>query len=208
MMRRRQPGRHGDPRGRAILVRHAATSWSGVRYSGRSDPWLSSAGRAQAAALAAEIAAELRPGSTVRIVSSPARRARQTARAIEAALTGRGEVRLTSGVRVDARWAEVDVGQVDGWTFAHIERRLPALAAVLAAGDPAVDWPAGEMAAALGRRVSAAWADVVAEPAETVIVVSHAGPLRLAVAAAEGRDPREVPFAEVAARRHVLRSDT
>jgi broad specificity phosphatase PhoE len=205
MGRQQAPDEAGHP-ARAILVRHAATTWSGVRYSGRSDPWLSPAGRAQAAALAAEVAADLRPGEAVCLVSSPSRRARQTARAIEAAVIRRGDVHLVRGLRLDPRWAEVDVGQVDGWTFERIERRLPALAAALAAGDPAIDWPAGERAADLDRRVEAAWADVVAEPADTVIVVSHAGPLRLAVAAAEGRDPREVPFAEVAARRCVLRS--
>lgn len=197
---------HGTLRAQAILVRHAATRWSGVRYSGRSDPWLSPAGRAQAAALAAEVAADLRTGESVSLVSSPARRARQTARAIEAAVARRGDMRLVDGLRLDPRWSEVDVGRVDGWTFERIERRLPALAAALAAGDPAIDWPAGETATGLGRRVLAAWADVVAEPADTVIVVSHAGPLRLAVAAAEGRDPHEVPFAAVASRRCVLRS--
>lgn len=198
--------RGGRPRAQAILVRHAATAWSGRRYSGRSDPWLSPAGRAQALALATEVAAELHPGGSVRIISSPARRARQTARAIEAAVARRGDVPMAAGLRLDPRWAEVDVGQVDGWTFQRIELRMPALAAALAAGDPAIDWPGGETAAALGRRVLDGWAGVLAEPADTVIVVSHAGPLRLAVAAAEGRDPHEVPFAEVAARRCVLRS--
>lgn len=192
----------------AILVRHAATAWSGVRYSGRSDPWLSPSGRVQAQVTGADVAATLRPGVTVQLVSSPARRARQTARAIEAAVRRRGDIRLAPTLRFDPRWAEVDVGRVDGWTFQRIERQMPALGAALAAGDPDIDWPGGESAVALRVRVTGAWSSVVAERADTVIVVSHAGPLRLAVATAEGRDPRDVPFAEVAAMRCVLRSGT
>ena len=40
---------------RDVLVRHAATTWSGRRYCGRSDPSLSTAGRAAARALAATL---------------------------------------------------------------------------------------------------------------------------------------------------------
>jgi len=189
-----------------LLVRHAATAWSGIRYSGRSDPWLSPAGRAQALELGDAVAPRIRPGARVGIVSSPARRARQTARAVERALRRRPDVHVQPHLRVDPRWAEVDVGAVDGWTFERIERRWPELAASLAQGDPAIDWPAGESAVALEARVRAAWAEVWKEPASTVIVVTHAGPLRLAVAVAESRDPRDVPFEGVGGLYRVLRS--
>jgi broad specificity phosphatase PhoE len=189
-----------------LLVRHAATAWSGIRYSGRSDPWLSAEGRAHALALAEAVAAGLPADARVAIVSSPARRARQTARAIERAVRRRRDVRLQPGLRLDPRWAEVDVGSVDGWTFERIERRWPELAASLASGDAAIDWPGGERAAALEARVRAAWAEVWRASASTVIVVTHAGPLRLALAVAGSRDPREVPFEGVGGLRRVLRS--
>jgi broad specificity phosphatase PhoE len=189
-----------------LLVRHAATAWSGIRYSGRSDPWLSPAGRAQALELGDAVATRVRAGAEVAIVSSPARRARQTARAIERALRGRPDVQLQPHLRFDPRWAEVDVGAVDGLTFQRIERRWPELAASLAEGDPAIDWPGGERAATLEARVRAAWADVWKESASTVIVVTHAGPLRLAIAVAESRDPADVPFEGVGGLYRVLRS--
>ncbi|HYH93896.1 MAG TPA: histidine phosphatase family protein, partial [Candidatus Saccharimonadales bacterium] len=65
-------------------MRHAPTAWSGRRYCGRSDPPLSSEGRA----LADAVAADLAPGlpDAVHLVTSPRRRALATATAIVAAL--------------------------------------------------------------------------------------------------------------------------
>ena len=54
--RRWKAGRLGeDPlplRLAVILVRHASTAWSGIRYCGRSDPPLDAAGESAAALLA------------------------------------------------------------------------------------------------------------------------------------------------------------
>lgn len=171
-----------------VLVRHAATTWSGRRYCGRSDPWLSAAGRAEAIALAREVAAVAVP--PVHIVSSPRRRARQTARAIAAALG-------VAPITIDPRWAETDFGRMEGRTFAEVERHDPGLAAQLAAGEIPTDWPDGETAEALATRVGAAVAAIAdrADGPGTLVVVSHAGPLRLAIAWAEDRDPRSVALA-------------
>ena len=65
------------------------------------------------------------------------------------------------------------------------------LAARLAAGDAAIDWPDGETALALRSRVTTAWSALIADPRPTV-VVSHAGPLRLVLALVRGRPPDEV----------------
>ena len=78
-----------------ILVRHAATAWSGIRYCGRSDPPLSEAGHAQAARLASTLGQAL--PTDARIISSPSLRARATAEAIAAA-AGLGPV------EADERW--------------------------------------------------------------------------------------------------------
>jgi broad specificity phosphatase PhoE len=160
-----------------VLVRHASTAWSGVRYCGRSDPPLSPAGRAEAARLAADLARDLPPRT--RIVSSPSRRAVATAMAI-------ADVADLPGVEIDDRWREADVGIAEGRTFDELAAIAPALAARLAGGDMAVDWPDGETHASLAERVSAAWTDLVAD-GRPVVVVTHAGPLVHARALAEDR---------------------
>ena len=158
-----------------IFVRHGATSWSGRRYCGRSDPPLSADGRAAVAAVAAELAPALPPG--VRFVTSPARRARQTA-AVLAAAAG------ADHIEVDERWREADFGLAEGRTFDELAAVEPALASALAGGVTEIDWPGGETAAQLATRVEAAWAELVARARPTV-VVSHGGPIRHAI----GFDP-------------------
>ncbi len=161
-----------------ILVRHASTSWTGHRYCGLSDPPLDRPGRAAATALAAELAPTI-PASA-RIISSPARRALETAAPLATA-AGLGPV------EVDPRWSEADFGIAEGRTFEELERVAPAVARALAAGEMSIDWPDGETAARLLDRVTAAWRALVEADRDTVLV-SHAGPLRIAIALA-GRGP-------------------
>ena len=167
-----------------VLIRHAATAWSGRRYSGRSDPPLSVAGRRAAEMLAVRLAATLPAG--VRIVSSPSRRARETATILATAAA-------PAVLEIDARRMEADFGVADGLTFDDIEARSPALAARLAAGDFDIDWPDGETVVALHDRVAAAWAAILATGQPTV-VVSHAGPIRIALALATDGTPADVPL--------------
>jgi broad specificity phosphatase PhoE len=167
-----------------VLIRHAATAWSGRRYSGQSDPPLSAAGRRAAETMAAELAASLPAG--VRIISSPSQRARETAAILATAAA-------PAVLETDGRWMEAGFGGAEGLTFDEIEAWSAVLAARLAAGDVEIDWPDGETAAALYDRVAAAWAAIVATERPTV-VVSHAGPIRVAVALATGRTPAEVPL--------------
>ena len=168
--------------GDIILVRHAPTAWTGLRYCGRSDPPLDAGGRTAAARLAADLAASALPGT--RIVTSPSRRARETAAAI-------ADAAGITEVTVDDRWREADFGIAEGLTFDGLATVDPDLARRLADGDTAIDWPGGETAGALAERVSAAWRDVVAH-ADGIVVVSHAGPLRVAIALATGREPGTV----------------
>ena len=161
-----------------VLVRHASTAWSGVRYCGRSDPPLSSIGVDEALRLAESLAGDLPPGT--RVVSSPSRRATMTAAAIV-------EAAGLATAAIDDRWREADLGIAEGRTFDELTAIAPDLAAALAAGELAIDWPAGETHAALADRVASAWAALVTDGRPTV-VVTHAGPFMHARALA-GRRP-------------------
>ena len=167
-----------------VLVRHAATAWSGRRYSGQGDPPLSAVGRRSAGTLASRLASTLPPG--IRIVASPSRRAYETAALLATRMA-------PIVLETDARWIEADLGDVEGLTFDEIAARYPDLAQRLAGGAVDIDWPAGETAAALHARVAAAWWEIVAADRPTV-VVSHGGPIRIAVALATGRATVEVPL--------------
>jgi broad specificity phosphatase PhoE len=142
--------------------------------------------------MAQAVAADLAPilPLDVRIVTSPSRRAMSTADAIAARMS-------RPRVEVDDRWLEVDVGLAEGLTFDQVAERFPDLAAELATGSGSIDWPGGETAAALERRIADAWAAVVADGRPTV-VVSHAGSIRVAIALATGHCPDEVDFPAVA----------
>ena len=160
-----------------VLVRHGATSWSGRRYCGRSDPWLTAEGRAAVGVLAAELSTMVDAGTL--IVSSPARRARQTATVLAGAIGGR--------IELDDRWRETDFGAAESLTWEQFERRFPELAGIVATGG-LVDWPDGERAVDLERRVRAAWSDLV-EGGEPVVIVSHGGPLRIIASARHAPEP-------------------
>jgi len=149
------------------LVRHAATDWSGVRYCGRTDVPLSSVGREQLRPLVAYLSSVTLDRTAV--ITSPASRSRETAKAIAAA--------MGSELRVDDRLREVDFGDAEGLTFADVERRWPQLAAALALGDDQVDWPGGERSRDLTERVRAAWAEL-SERSAAAVAVTHGGPLR------------------------------
>lgn len=160
-----------------VLVRHAATAWTGLRYCGRSDPPLSERGAADAARLATSFGSTL--DADWLVVTSPSRRAVATAEAIASAA---GVVR----VEVDDRWREAHLGVAEGRTFDELEADHPDLAAALAAGDLAIDWPDGETHLSLALRVAAAW-DALVERGRSAVVVTHAGPLLHAHAIAMGR---------------------
>ena len=149
------------------LVRHAATEWSGIRYCGRTDAPLSDAGREQVAPLVAYLSAVTQRHTTV--LTSPARRCRDTASPIAAALQGE--------LLVDDRLREIDFGDAEKLTFAEIEARWPSLAAALAAGETGIDWPGGERCGDFTERVQAVWADL-SRNATDVVIVTHGGPLR------------------------------
>jgi probable phosphoglycerate mutase len=178
-----------------VFVRHAQTTWSGRRYCGRSDPALDAFGRRAAAALADTLAPTFTPDML--IISSPARRARQTAAALATAAR-------IERVEIDDRWSEADFGRAEGHTFDELQMLEPGLAAALAHGETNIDWPDGETAAAFGARIEAAWTSLLAR-GQPAVVVSHGGPLRHAIALACALPPDRValPDPATAVRCHV-----
>lgn len=145
-----------------VLVRHGQTPENarGVLL-GRQDPSLSETGRQQAAALAGVV-----PRDAL-VVSSPLRRARETAEAF-----GRSVV-------VDERWIELDYGRIDGFRPDEVGddlwRRWRA--------DPTFVPAGGESLSALGKRVRDACDELAIEAAQgDVVVVSHVSPIKAAIA--------------------------
>jgi probable phosphoglycerate mutase len=178
-------GQVGTPT-RLILLRHGETGLSVQgRYSGRGDPELTALGHDQAAAAAARLAGpeagRLAPWGVVAVLTSPLRRARQTAAAVADAL----------GVPLGVRDAliETDFGGWEGLTFAEAAERDPDLHARWL-GDEHEAPPGGESFAAVGTRVAADLAEIVAAyPGETVVVVTHVTPIKLLLRAALAGGP-------------------
>lgn len=146
-----------------LLLRHGQTPLSvEKRFSGTVEAALTDVGQRQAAAVAARLADE--PFDAV--VSSPLKRARQTADAL-----GRDYV-------VDEDLRETDFGAWEGLTFAEVRERHPdELNAWLA--DPAVPPPGGESLLATVERVRAARDRLMAAyPGGRILVVSHVTPIK------------------------------
>jgi broad specificity phosphatase PhoE len=170
---------------RIWLVRHAPTAWTGRRYCGRADPPLSEEGRRVADAVAVTLAGEVPRGTP--IWASPARRARATAEAIAAAVTG--------AMETADELVEVNVGRVEGLTWGELSTREPDLAAAIGRGGP-VDWPDGESAADLTARAAHVAARIrAATGAGTGLVVVSHGTLLHAVSAQLAGPGEAVPAA-------------
>ncbi|MEV4009605.1 bifunctional RNase H/acid phosphatase [Nonomuraea angiospora] len=153
-----------------LLLRHGETALSVERrFSGRGDAELTPNGLAQAAAAAERLSRE--PYRLDVIVSSPLKRARQTAEAV-ARRTG-------LDVEVDEDLRELDFGDWEGHTFTEVQRRWPAeLSAWLA--DPETAPPGGESFATVARRVQAAGERLVERyEGKTVLAVSHVTPIKM-----------------------------
>ena len=125
-----------------MLLRHGQTELSVQRrYSGHGDPELTALGHAQATAAAARLG-EL--PDVAAVLSSPLRRARQTAAAV-AETTGAPLVTRDGLI-------ETDFGGWEGLTFAEAKERDPELHASWL-GSEEVAPPGGESFAEVGRRI-------------------------------------------------------
>ena len=162
--------------GSLFLVRHAPTdaSASGRNLGGTTDMPLSPAGRDLADALARTLRAELAelPHDEVRLVSSPARRCRETIAPI-AVMLGLG----SDAVAAEPGLLEIDYGAWDGLTPDECLARDPELRATWLADPFATRCPGGESGADVAARafpvidVLTAWLE--ADRSRCAVVVAH-----------------------------------
>ncbi len=171
---------HLRERSTFVLLRHAETAYTPQQRlsgSGGGDPPLTDVGMAQAQAAAGVLAGEAR-WPVQAVVSSPARRARQTAEAAARVLGV--QVREVEGLR------ECSFGEWDGHTVAEVQQRWPdELAQWLV--STAVAPPGGESFDAVWARVRRTRDQLLARYAgETVLVVSHVMPIKTLVSLCVG----------------------
>jgi probable phosphoglycerate mutase len=154
-----------------LLLRHGATEHSPqLRFSGRNGLALSAAGEQQAAAAAQRLAAE---ADLAAVVTSPLRRARQTADVVAA--------KLGLPVETEDGLTEADFGAFEGLTAAEAEQRYPADYARWRA-SPELAPPGGEPLAEVARRVRRARDAVLGRHADrTVVLVTHVTPIKTLV---------------------------
>ena len=155
---------------RLVLARHAVTAETGPQLTGRKPGVdLSEEGQRQAAALAERLASL----PVAAVYASPIERTAQTAQAV--ADRHRLAVRALDGA-LEADYGEwtgqplSDLAKTDLW---KVVQRSPSRAA----------FPGGESLAAMQARIVAALdAVIAAHPGELVVVVSHADPIKAAIA--------------------------
>ncbi|MGK5642223.1 bifunctional RNase H/acid phosphatase [Streptomyces sp. URMC 126] len=175
-----------------VLLRHGETALTPQKRfsgSGGSDPELSPAGRRQAEAVAAALAAR---GTIQAVVSSPLRRCRETAGVVAG--------RLGLDVRVEDGLREADFGAWEGLTFAEARERYPADLDAWLASTKAAPTGDGESFAAVARRVALARDRLLARYAgRTVLLVSHVTPIKSLVRLALGAPPESLFKMELSA---------
>jgi broad specificity phosphatase PhoE len=147
------------------LVRHAATSAPKGVAIGSSDPHLSVAGRAQARALAEDLATR----ELAAIYSSDRVRAIHTAAAI-AAVHG-------LPVQVDSRLREIDFGAWEGRNLAELWLEEPEAAVAWEADLAATPTSFAETVAQLQSRVGSFLEQMLSQAGGEIAVVGHRGSL-------------------------------
>ncbi len=158
-----------------LLVRHGQTPTTGASLPGRAPGLhLADTGRAQADAAAARIA---RLPAVAAVYASPLERTRETAAPIAKACGQK--VRIARGL------LECDFGE---WTGRALKElfRLPEWSTVQRYPS-GFRFPGGESFTEMQQRITGTVARLVAEhPGETIVAVSHADPIKAAIAHAMG----------------------
>lgn len=155
---------------RIILARHGVTDFTASeRWDGRggADPGLNADGRAQADDLAARFATYFADVDVSRVISSSLSRARQTAEPV-ASVIGRP-------VDPDPAWDELAFGEWDGRSWPELRADHPNDVERFMY-DETFRVPGGESHVDLHARVRPAFERLL-QSGETVLVVSHWGPI-------------------------------
>jgi len=160
-----------------ILVRHGRTQLNATHcLQGRVDAELDEVGENQATAVGAYLAQRDKPA---KIISSPLRRAQQTAHRIATHFS-------IDDVVTDDRWIEIDYGVYDGLPLGDVPREVWNRWRT----EPEFTPKGGESFAALHQRVHAACEELAANDVDgDVVIVSHVSPMKSASAWALGVDP-------------------
>ncbi len=163
-----------------LFVRHGTTPTTGTVLPGRARGLhLSDAGREQAEAVAQRLAALAgRPtGGPVAVYASPLERTRETAAPVARALGLR--------VRTERGLLECDFGE---WTGAELKVLMRTPAWTTVQRTPSLfRFPGGESFTDMQQRITDTVARLVARhPGETLVAVSHADPIKAALAMAAG----------------------
>ena len=165
---------------RLFLVRHGDTELnSRERYWGHSDVKLGAAGLKQAEKLRDRLVTE----KIDAIYSSDLERASLTAKIIAS--------RHQLDVITCAELQEINFGKVEGLTFDEIIRLYPELTELWTSWSRQLKFPDGESVDELNCRVSKFLGRLEKHaPDETILIVAHAGPLRLLVCHLLGIEPQ------------------
>lgn len=161
-----------------FLARHGQTVWHAEnRYAGVSDVDLTEVGRTQAAELA-EWAAQHRPDV---VVSSPVRRALETANGAAAAI-GRE-------LQIESKLAEMSFGIAEGKTMSELRELDPHMVQRFVANPVLEHFPDGEDPAGAAERGSSALIQLAHQhQGQTLLVVAHNTLLRLSLCRLIGVD--------------------
>jgi broad specificity phosphatase PhoE len=163
-----------------LFVRHGQTTWTRAgRYQGRSDPPLAPEGDAEAEALAERLQGE----AVGVIMTSPLRRAVATARILARRLG-------VAPARIDGRLIEIAYGAWEGLTQSEVRSRWPEQLRLWKREPEAMRFPQGESLGDVRLRLLDFLRDAAAGAdgrAGSLLVVTHAGPIRIAALAAARR---------------------
>jgi len=158
-----------------LLVRHGLTPTTGIKLPGRAPGLhLSDEGRLQAEAAAERIG---KVAKIAAVYCSPITRARETAQPI-----GRAVKRA---LRIERDLADLDIGEWTGMSLKQAARR-PEWETVQR-NPSSFRFPGGESFPEMQTRMTSALGRIVARhPGQIVVAVSHADPIKAAVAQALG----------------------
>lgn len=162
-----------------LLARHGRVSDSHAGFLGRTDLPLSPRGRREAEALAQA----LRGRRVDRMVSSPKKRALETAEAISAA--------LGLDVEIDSDLREIDFGEWEGRSFHEICLQDHEAVERWAEFDLDFAPPGGEAIGDFLTRVRTALGRLTGDPSNSVLAVAHGGVVRHALCQVLGLSPRQ-----------------